>query len=46
MKTFLEYLIMIVIGVAAVVGLMFRSDAIDKNMSKDNSNCIVLFGNN
>ncbi len=42
MKEIIGYLIIIVIGVLGIVSMMFRSEAIDNNLSKQN-NTIEIF---
>ena len=42
MKKFLGYVLIIVLGVASIITRMNRSEQIDKNMAKSNSNPIIL----
>ena len=42
MKKNLGYLMIIVIGVASIIGMMFRSESIDNNVSKEN-NVVEIF---
>ena len=43
MKKHLGYLVIIILGVAAIVALIGRNESINNNIAKDNSNAIELF---
>ena len=43
MKKHLGYLVIIILGVAAIVALIGRNESINNNIAKDSSNAIELF---
>lgn len=43
MKKHLGYLIIIILGVAALIAIMNRNESLDNNVAKDDSNVIELF---
>ena len=43
MKKYLGYVVIIILGVAAIIALIGRSESINNNVAKDESNVIELF---